>query len=145
AAARLGRRSVRGATLDDLAALDDELLPRARHVVTESGRGRETVALLDAGRSTEIGPLLHASHASLAGHYARSCPELHRACATARAAGAVGARMTGGGFGGAAIALVSHDHAEGVEGAVRATFAAGGHREPEIRATEPSAGAERVS
>jgi galactokinase len=53
--------------------------------------------------------------------------------------------MTGGGFGGSAIALVPADSADVVAGAVRAAFAAAGHREPDIRATEPSAGAERVS
>jgi len=144
AAATLGRASLRDTTLDELAALDADLLPRARHIVTEIDRVRRTVALLDAGRIAEIGPLLDASHASLAGDYEVSCPELDLACATARAAGALGARMTGGGFGGSAIALVPADGVDTVAGAVRAAFAAAGYREPEIRATEPSAGAERV-
>jgi galactokinase len=74
-----------------------------------------------------------------------SCPELDLACATARAAGALGARMTGGGFGGSAIALVPADRADTVAGAVRAAFATAAYREPDIRAMEPSAGAERVS
>jgi galactokinase len=145
AADALGRASLRDATVDDLAALDADLLPRARHVVTEIDRVRRTVALLDDGRLAEIGPLLDASHASLAGDYEVSCPELDLACATARAAGALGARMTGGGFGGSAIALVPADGADIVAGAVRAAFATVGHREPDIRTTEPSAGAERVS
>ncbi|GAA5121220.1 galactokinase [Pseudonocardia adelaidensis] len=145
AADALGRPSLRDATLDDLAALDPELLPRARHIVTEIARVRRTVALLDAGRIAEIGPLLDASHTSLAGDYEVSCPELDLACATARAAGALGARMTGGGFGGSAIALVPTDGIDTVAGAVRAAFAAAGHREPDIRATEPSAGAERIT
>ena len=145
AAAALGRASLRDATVDDLAALDGDLLPRARHVVTEIDRVRRTVALLDDGRLAEIGPLLDASHASLAGDYEVSCPELDLACTTARAAGALGARMTGGGFGGSAIALVSADGADTVAGAVQAAFASAGHRAPDIRATEPSAGAERVS
>ncbi len=144
AAATLGRPSLRDAELADLTALDAELLPRARHVVTEIARVRETVALLDAGRLPEIGPLLDASHASLAGDYEVSCTELDLACGSARAAGALGARMTGGGFGGSAIALVPADRADAVAAAVRAAFAAGGHRAPEIRGAEPSAGAERV-
>jgi galactokinase len=106
---------------------------------------RRTVALLDAGRIAEIGPLLDASHASLAGDYEVSCPELDLACATARAAGALGARLTGGGFGGSAIALVPTDDVDTMSGAVRAAFAAAGYREPDIRATEPSAGAERIA
>ena len=145
AAAALGRASLRDATVDDLAALDADLLPRARHIVTEIDRVRRTVALLDDGRLAEIGPLLDASHASLAVDYEVSSPELDLACATARAAGALGARMTGGGFGGSAIALVPADGADTVAGAVRAAFAMAGHREPDIRATEPSPGAERLS
>src|SRR5690606_22370157 len=133
AAAVLGR-SLRDVTVADLAALDADLLPRARHVVTEIDRVRRTVALLDAGRIAEIGPLLDASHASRAGDYQVSVPELDLACATARAAGALGARMTGGGFGGSAIALVPADAADSVAGAVRAAFATAGHREPDIRA-----------
>jgi galactokinase len=145
AAAMLGRASLRDATVDDLAPLDADLLPRARHVVTEIDRVRRTVALLDDDRLAEIGPLLDASHASLAVDYEVSCPELDLACATARAAGALGARMTGGGFGGSAIALVPADRADTVAGAVRAAFATAAYREPDIRAMEPSAGAERVS
>jgi galactokinase len=144
AAAALGRASLRDATVEDLAPLDADLLPRARHVVTEIDRVRRTVALLDEGRVSEIGPLLDASHASLAVDYEVSCPELDLACATARASGALGARMTGGGFGGSAIALVPADGTDAVAGAVRAAFAAAGHREPDIRAAEPSAGAERI-
>jgi galactokinase len=145
AADALGMPSLRDATLDDLAALDADLLPRARHIVTEIDRVRRTVALLDDGRLAEIGPLLDASHASLAGDYEVSCPELDLACATARAAGALGARMTGGGFGGSAIALVPTDGVGAVTGAVREAFAAAGNQEPDIRATEPSAGAERIA
>jgi len=145
AAAALDRTSLRDAGLDDLAALDADLLPRARHVVTEIARVRETVALLDDGRLAEIGPLLDASHASLADDYEVSCAELDVACESARSAGALGARMTGGGFGGSAIALVPVDRSDAVADAVRAAFAAAGYREPDIRATEPSAGAERVA
>jgi len=145
AAAALGRSSLRDATLDDLDALDAELLPRARHVVTEIARVRETVALLDAGRLPEIGPLLVASHASLAGDYEVSSAELDLACEASRDAGALGARMTGGGFGGSAIALVPAGRADAVADAVRTAFEAAGYEVPDIRATEPGNGAERVS
>jgi galactokinase len=95
AAAALGMPSLRDATLADLERLGPDLLPRARHIVTEIARVAETVALLDAGRLADIGPLLDASHASLAVDYEVSCAELDLACAAAREAGALGARMTG--------------------------------------------------
>jgi galactokinase len=146
AAAALGLRSLRDATLAQVDTLDAEVLrPRARHVVTEIARVRETVALLDAGQLAEIGPLLDASHASLARDYAVSSPELDIATDAARAAGALGARMTGGGFGGSAIALVPAGCVDAVTRKVRAAFTAADLREPEIREAAPSPGAARVS
>lgn len=145
AAEILGRPDLRDATLADIAVLDADLLPRARHVVTEIARVSATVALLDDGRVREIGPLLDASHASCANDYEISCPELDLACSAARAAGALGARMVGGGFGGSAIALVPLDHVDEITAAVRAAFTAARYRAPEIRTAEPSAGAQRVA
>ncbi|MCO1656709.1 galactokinase [Pseudonocardia humida] len=145
AAETLGLPSLRDATLDQLAALDPGLARRGRHIVTEIGRVREAVALLDAGLVTEIGPLLDASHTSLAEDYEVSCAELDLACATARAAGALGARMVGGGFGGSAIALVPVARAEAVERAVRAAFEADGYREPDFIDAEPSPAAARLA
>ena len=74
--------------------------------MTEIERVRQTVALLRAGRLPEVGPLFNASHASMRDDFEISCPELDVAVEVARAHGALGARMTGGGFGGSAIALV---------------------------------------
>lgn len=144
AAAALDLPSLRAATLRDLDGLDGELSRRARHVVTEIARVREVVAALDAGEASSIGPLLDASHESLRRDFEVSCRELDLACETARAAGALGARMTGGGFGGSAIALVPIGRVDDVTRAVRNAFAANGHREPVIRTAEPSAGASRV-
>jgi galactokinase len=144
AATALGLPSLREATVAQVEALDPELARRGRHVVTEIARVREVVALLDAGRLAEIGPLLDASHASLAGDYEVSCAELDLACATARAAGALGARMVGGGFGGSAIALVPLDRVDAVADAVRSAFAASGYREPDALTAEPSPGAARL-
>jgi galactokinase len=144
AAAVLGLPSLRDATVEQVETLDPELAKRARHIVTEIARVRETVTLLDAGLVTEIGPLLDASHASLADDYEVSCAELDLACATARAAGALGARMVGGGFGGSAIALVPLDRLAPVGSAVRAAFAAAGLREPDLIEAEPSPAAARL-
>jgi galactokinase len=143
AAAALRLRSLREATAADLATLHGELRLRARHVVTEIERVREVVALLDAGRLTDIGPLLDASHHSLATDFEVSCAELDLACETARAAGALGARMVGGGFGGSVIALVPLSRLDEVAAAVRAAFAARSLTAPEIRGATPSDGAHR--
>jgi galactokinase len=140
----LGLPSLRDATPEQVATLDDELQKRARHIVTEIARVREVVAALDAGRLVEIGPVLDASHRSLAHDYEVSCAELDEACASARSAGALGARMTGGGFGGSAIALVPAERAEDIADAVRAAFARRGFTAPEIREATPSAGAGRL-
>lgn len=144
AAEVLGLPSLREATERDLERLDGELLRRARHIVTEIARVREVVALLDEGRAADIGPLLDASHASLRYDYEVSSRELDLACETARASGAFGARMTGGGFGGSAIALVPFGQVDDVVRAVLDAFAAEDHREPEIREATPSDGARRL-
>jgi galactokinase len=130
-------------TLEQLDRLDDELRRRARHTVTEIDRVRQVVALLEADRIAEIGPLLDASHASLAHDYEVSCAELDLACAAARDAGALGARMVGGGFGGSAIALVPAERVEAVGDGVRAAFAGAGYGEPDVLPAEPSDGAHR--
>jgi galactokinase len=137
--------SLRNADLAAVAGLPAEIRPRARHVVTEIERVRQAVALLDQGRIAELGPLLDASHASLADDLEVSCAELDLAVETARAAGALGARMVGGGFGGSAIALTPLDRVDAVGGAVRAAFAAAGIGEPVVTTAEPSAGAARDS
>ncbi len=144
AARELGLTSLRDATEADLTQLDGELRRRARHVVTEIARVREVVAMLQAGRLADVGPVLDASHRSLAEDYEVSCVELDLACAGARAAGALGARMTGGGFGGSAIALVPEDRADAVAATVTAAFAERGLLRPTVREAVPSAGAGRI-
>ena len=79
---------------------------RTRHVVTEIERVRATVAALHAGDLAEVGRLFDTSHASLRDDYEVSCAELDVSVEAARGAGALGARMTGGGFGGSSIALL---------------------------------------
>ncbi|MGH8888757.1 MAG: galactokinase, partial [Acidothermaceae bacterium] len=101
-------RDITASQLDDaLRELDDEVLrKRTRHVVTENDRVLSTVALMRQGDVAQIGPMLTQSHRSLRDDFEVSCAELDLAVDTALAAGALGARMTGGGFGGSAIALV---------------------------------------
>ncbi|WP_432145103.1 galactokinase [Streptomyces sp. bgisy084] len=116
-----------------------------RHIVTENHRVEEVIACLDAGRTRAIGPLLTAGHVSLRDDFKISCRELDLAVDTARAAGALGARMTGGGFGGSAIVLVEETAAAAVGAAVTEAFAAAGHAAPRIFEAVASAGAHRVA
>ncbi len=131
AADRLGVATLRDADLDAVEALEDDLLRRrARHVVTENERVRSTVAALGRGDWTEVGRLLDASHRSMRDDFEISCVELDLVVSTAREAGAIGARMTGGGFGGSAIALVPAERADAVRLAVDTAFAAAGLAAP---------------
>ena len=87
--------------------MDDPVLRRrARHVVTENQRVLDAVAALEAGDWSSLSATLDASHVSMRDDFEISCRELDLAVETARVAGALGARMTGGGFGGSAVALV---------------------------------------
>jgi galactokinase len=143
AAAQLGIAALRDVgDLDDaLDRLDDEVLRRrVRHVVTENTRVLDVVALLESGDVRGIGPLLTASHESLRDDYEVSCAELDLVVDTALAAGAHGARMTGGGFGGSAIALVEAGDADRIWAAVRNAFAAAGYAAPDVVDAVPGDG-----
>ncbi|MFH8346235.1 galactokinase [Streptomyces sp. NPDC018045] len=115
-----------------------------RHVVTENRRVEDVIAHLDAGEPRAIGPLLTAGHASLRDDFRVSCAELDLAVEAAGAAGALGARMTGGGFGGSAVVLVEEAAADTVAGRITEAFAAAGHAAPRIFPAVPSAGARRL-
>ena len=148
AARVLGVPALRDVTPDQLDAAGSELDPvmrrRARHVVTENARVLATVELLRAGKIAQIGPMLSASHVSMRDDFEISCPELDTAVTATMAAGAVGARMTGGGFGGCALALVPTAAREELTAAVRAAFAAAGFRAPEVFGVTPTSGARRL-
>lgn len=122
----------------------ETLIRRVRHVVTENARVREVAALLEAGRPADVGPVLTAGHASLRDDYEVTCPELDLAADTATAAGALGARMVGGGFGGSVLALVPRPAAEAVATAVAEAFAAAGFAAPAFLVAEPAGAAGRV-
>jgi galactokinase len=137
-------RDVRTADLDRAAELlDDETFRRVRHVVAENQRVLDTVRTLREQGPGAIGPLLDASHVSMRDDFEISVPELDLAVATAQAHGAIGARMTGGGFGGSAIALMIDDLVPVVTREVLAAFAERGYREPVVFTVRPSQGARR--
>jgi len=101
----LGVSSLREANVGELAPLPEPLQSRARHVVEEIERVRRAVAALRAGDLPAVGKLLDAAHASLRDLYEVSTPAVERAVALMRAAGAAGARVVGGGFGGSVLGL----------------------------------------
>ncbi|MFJ2576779.1 galactokinase [Kitasatospora aureofaciens] len=128
-----------------LAQLPDELRPLVRHVVTENERVAEAVTHLDAGDLAALGPILTAGHASLRDDYRVSCPETDLAVSTAVAAGAHGARITGGGFGGSVIALVNATAAESVAAEVATAFREAGYATPRTLTAVPAEGARRIA
>ncbi|MEV3990327.1 galactokinase [Streptomyces sp. NPDC049837] len=131
---------------DALRRLGDETVRSyVRHVVSDNHRVQRTIALLDAGDVRAVGPVLSEGHASLRDDLAVSCPELDLVVAAATAAGALGARMTGGGFGGSAIVLAEAADADTVTKAVGEAFAAAGYTAPRVFPAVPSAGARRVA
>jgi galactokinase len=141
AAEALGVPALRDADLAGVEGLaDDVLRRRARHVVTEEARVLEVVELLRAGRVRDVGPVLSASHASLRDDFAVSVPEVDALVEAAEGAGALGARIVGGGFGGSVLALAPRAVLDDVAAACR-TAALG--PEPTIREVAPAPGARR--
>jgi galactokinase len=149
AARVLGLPALRDLASADLPAalekLDEVTGRRVRHIVTENERVLATVAMLQAGRIPGIGPLMTASHASMRDDYEITVPEVDTAVEAALAAGAYGARMTGGGFGGCVLALVDADAVDRTEAAVAKAYEAAGYMKPEVFPATPSAGARRVA
>lgn len=134
-AAALGASSLRDVTVSDLERarelLDDVTFRRVRHVVTENQRVLDTVETLRSAGAVAIGELLDASHRSMRDDFEISVPELDLAVESAVQAGALGARMTGGGFGGAAIALVRLGDLSRVQVAVDNAFGEHGYSQPD--------------
>ena len=139
--------SLRHLTVADLprarALLDAVTFRRVRHVVTENQRVLDTVRTLRESGASAIGGLLDASHLSMRDDFDISIPELDLAVETAQANGALGARMTGGGFGGAAIALVPAESLSRLQVAIDGAFAEHGFGQPEVFVVRAAAGAGR--
>ncbi len=147
AAALLGVEALRDVTdLDGaLGRLTDEVMRRrVRHIVTENARVLQAAKVLRAGRTRDLAPLLDASHVSMRDDFEITVPTVDLAVETARRAGALGARMTGGGFGGCIIALVPSGEAPRVAGAVADAFATAGFDAPSFFLGLPSAGARLI-
>jgi galactokinase len=127
-------------------SLDDPLLQRrARHVVTEIGRVRAAVSALDAGDVKALGPLLDASHRSLRDDFEVSSVELDSVVDAARDAGALGARMVGGGFGGSALVLCESGAVDAIARAVLVAAERRGLPQPRFWQVTPAAGARRCA
>lgn len=144
-AAKFGIPSMRHLTMDVLDARKSEITEtefiRARHAVTEIQRVKDAVTALRTNDFVTLGHLINESHNSLRDDYTVSCVELDEAVDASRRAGALGARMVGGGFGGSAIALIKADQIESTKDAIRSAYAAKGFKAPRFFTSLPSAGA----
>ncbi|AGS70072.1 galactokinase [Streptomyces collinus] len=149
-AALLGVDALRDIPYDGLdAALarlgdEEEVARLVRHVVTEDQRVERVVSLLHAGETRAVGPVLTEGHASLRDDFRISCPELDLVVDTALSHGALGARMTGGGFGGSAIVLAEATDVTTLTKAIEEAFTAASFTPPRTFEAVPSAGARRV-
>jgi galactokinase len=147
--AKLGITSLRELSMEQLensrGLLTETEFIRARHAVTEMKRVLECVTALSNSGFEKVGQLINQSHASLRDDYTVSCPELDTAVEAALAAGALGSRMVGGGFGGSAIALIQASKTTETIKAVEKAFASKGFKAPRFFTSLPSQGAELLS
>ena len=146
--AKLDIKSLRELTLIQLeqsrSLLTDTEFIRARHAVTEMARVMDAVRILEIKDFIALGQLLNQSHASLRDDYTVSCPELNTAVEASIAAGALGARMVGGGFGGSAIALIHAAHTQATIASIEKAFAEHKFKAPRFFTSLPSQGAEII-
>jgi galactokinase len=146
---KLGIRSLRELTMEQLensrGSLTETEFVRARHAVTEMKRVLDCVQALSDSDFAKVGELINQSHASLRDDYTVSCPELDTAVDAALAAGALGSRMVGGGFGGSAIALIQASKTTETIKAIEKGFSSKGFKAPRFFTSLPSQGAELLS
>jgi galactokinase len=149
AVAKLGITSLRELTMEQLeksrGLLTETEFVRARHAVTEMKRVLDCVQALSDSNFALVGELINQSHASLRDDYTVSCPELDAAVDAALAAGALGSRMVGGGFGGSAIALIQASKTTETIRSIEKAFASKGFKAPRFFTSLPSQGAELLS
>ena len=149
-ARRLDVPSLRGVSVGDLPMAldqlgDERLVKRTRHIVTENQRVLDVAAALARGRWQRVGELLTEAHASYRDDFEASCPEVDVAVATLVESGAIGARLTGGGFGGAVIALIRSDDIPAATAAVESAYSDRGYDPATFFTVVPSAGAQRIA
>jgi galactokinase len=148
-AAKLAIKSMRELSMAQLDAGKKLLTPveyvRARHAVSEMQRVLDCVDALSKSDFVKVGELINQSHASLRDDYTVSCPELDTAVDASLAAGALGARMVGGGFGGSAIALIQASKTTETIRAVEKAFADKKFKAPRFFTSLPSQGAEVIA
>ena len=148
-AAKLSIKSMRELTMEQLDSsrhlITETEYIRARHAVTEMKRVLDCVEALSIGDFVKVGQLINASHVSLRDDYTVSCPELDTAVDASLAAGAMGSRMVGGGFGGSAIALIQASKTTQTIRAVEKAFADKKFKAPRFFTSLPSQGAELIS
>jgi galactokinase len=141
AARQLGVPALRDVETTDLPGiegeLDEETFRRVRHVVTENARVKATVAALEAGAMKTVGRHLTASHRSMRDDYEITTPALALAVEAALSAGALGARMTGGGFGGSAITLIDARRVPALRAAFEDAFTEAGFTPPRVSIVTP--------
>jgi galactokinase len=147
--AKLGITSLRELSMEQLensrGLLTETEFVRARHAITEMKRVLECVDALGKSDFEKVGELINQSHASLRDDYTVSCPELDTAVEAALAAGALGSRMVGGGFGGSAIALIQASKTTETIRSIEKAFASKGFKAPRFFTSLPSQGAELLS
>jgi len=147
--AKLGISSLRELSMEQLensrGLLTETEFVRARHAVTEMKRVLECVEALSNSDFAKVGQLINLSHTSLRDDYTVSCPELDTAVEAALAAGALGSRMVGGGFGGSAIALIQASKTTETIKSVEKAFSSKGFKAPRFFTSLPSQGAELLS
>ena len=147
--AKLGIKSLRELTMEQLENSRDLLTEtefvRARHAVTEMKRVLDCVQALSDSNFARVGELINQSHISLRDDYTVSCPELDTAVDAALAAGALGARMVGGGFGGSAIALIQASKTTETIKTIEKAFSNKSFKPPRFFTSLPSQGAELIS
>jgi galactokinase len=148
-AAKLSVKSMRELTMAQLdsarATLSETEYIRARHAITEMQRVLDCVDALGSGDFVKVGQLINESHRSLRDDYTVSCPELDTAVEASLAAGAMGSRMVGGGFGGSAIALIEAAKTSQTISAIEKAFADKKFKAPRFFTSLPSQGAELLS
>jgi len=149
AVAKLGITSLRELSMEQLeasrAVLTETEFIRVRHAVTEMKRVLDCVDALSNSDFEKVGHLINQSHSSLRDDYTVSCPELDTAVDAANAAGALGSRMVGGGFGGSAIALIQASKTSETIKAIEKAFSDKGFKAPRFFTSLPSQGAELIS